>query len=62
MGITEANAVNVLVRYAFGITRPDGYVTVPTEAQAVEAARLLLLKAHKTLGAGLTEHDLPTVP
>lgn len=60
----EADCVNLLVRYTFQISAPDwqGNLVVPSDAVAVEAARLLLLKAHKTLGAGLTERDLPVVP
>ena len=59
----EADCVNLLVRYAFQISAPDfqGNPTVPTQAVAVEAARQLLLKAHKELGAGLTSNDLPPV-
>lgn len=57
--ITEANAVNVVLRELTGLTRDDG----KTAGNAViEAAALLAEHAHKVLGAGLHESSIHTSP
>jgi hypothetical protein len=51
VSITEANAINVLLRYVLNMR--DSGRDVPTHEQALDAAALLADKAHKPLMAGL---------
>lgn len=55
--ITEANAVNVLVRAVY----PDakGNPGTPSPGAMFEAAHFLLTRAHDTLRAGMVPRDLP---
>lgn len=54
--VTEASAVNHLLRYVLGLHRP-GFPAVSTE-QARQAAILLADHADRTLSAGLTGRDV----
>jgi hypothetical protein len=56
MNITEANAVNTVVRALAGIPNWDGQL--PTVEQQQNAVDLLLRKAAKVLGAGLAPGDV----
>lgn len=56
MTVSEATAVNTLLRYMLGIARP-GYAAPDTGA-AVNASRVLARSASKKLAAGLIEKDV----
>lgn len=57
MGLTigEASAVNTLVRF---ITQTSAHEAPPDEEKALDAAKLLIGKANKALGAGLRVAEL----
>lgn len=57
LGISEANAVNVLLRALYGPYDRDP-LPEPGQAAVDEAAVLLAGKAHKALGAGYTAADV----
>lgn len=60
--ITEANAVNVLVRAVYGEQleqRLGGGAATPSAGAVYEAAHFLLTRAHNSLAAGIVPRDLP---
>lgn len=56
--VTEAHAINTLLRHLLGTASAAG--TVPTADQARDAAAVLARSAHRTLAAGITESDVTT--
>ena len=54
--ITQANAVNVAVRYVMGRSEP--HHPRPSQREALEALLPLLAQANKVLGAGLRPVDV----
>lgn len=56
MNITEANAVNVVLRRLFEIA------PIPDEEATREAAQLVAERANKALGAGLRAEDIWRAP
>jgi hypothetical protein len=65
LSVSEAAAVNTVIRWAMGLPRGQGGELV-SDADATTAARLLATKAQKTLMAGLRPDDVelyrPAVP
>lgn len=57
MNISEANAVNTVVRALTGTPNWDGQLPTAEEQQS-SAIDLLLRKAHRVLGAGLHPGDV----
>lgn len=55
--VTEASAVNVVLRHLYGV---PGHVPAPTptDVQVADAARVLAASAHKRLAAGFRPEDV----
>jgi hypothetical protein len=57
LGISEANAVNVVLRALYGPSERDP-LPAPGQQAVDEAAAVLAEKAHRALGAGITAADI----